>query len=453
MKWHKIELLILLSALIIGPAAMAEDLLWVDHHSGPAYGLTQIPVQLENSETDVNDFSFRFNFDSGALTYEGFEPGVLSSGFDVLDVTELSPGNLEISGSDTTGIPFGNDDTLILLAFYPADGWSTNLLLSDLEDDLAGFGTADGSFSTCIPEMAWLSRNLPESCTGGEVFDIYYSYQGGTASVIQTSETLPEGWQVTAPPWDNLVGTTYTWDHALTSCTVLPPSDGVTGGYIFFGETISDHWCNGQVQHEITGDQTIHLHGIDPTPTPVCLHTGDVNLNFEISAEDAQMTFSIALGSYAPTWDEHCAANCNGDDNVTAGDAQAVFLAALGLADCEDPIIIPTSTPTFTPTPWPTVTPTGTPTPNQGFTVSGNIYEFPEYCMGYMRGWGIELLPLGWYTTSDVNSGFFSFDDVPNGEYWISATPGCNPFGCWPDIGITVDGGNITGIAMCPEPL
>ncbi len=67
-----------------------------------------------------------------------------------------------------------------------------------------------------------------------------------------------------------------------------------------------------------------------------CLNHGDVNLSGDLTAGDAQMTFWIALGSYTPTPEEACAADCNGSGSVTAGDAQAVFEAALGTGSCVD---------------------------------------------------------------------------------------------------------------------
>ena len=81
--------------------------------------------------------------------------------------------------------------------------------------------------------------------------------------------------------------------------------------------------------------------GSGPTPTPTeepCIHDGDVNLDDELSAGDAQMAFLIVLGSYTPTVEQECAADCNGDDEVTAGDAQLIFLAVLGTGNCEDGI-------------------------------------------------------------------------------------------------------------------
>lgn len=81
--------------------------------------------------------------------------------------------------------------------------------------------------------------------------------------------------------------------------------------------------------------------GPSPTPTPSgeCINHGDVTLNGEITAGDAQLAFLIALGSYTPTFEEACAADCNGNGEVTAGDAQGIFLVALGSSpSCADPL-------------------------------------------------------------------------------------------------------------------
>lgn len=104
-------------------------------------------------------------------------------------------------------------------------------------------------------------------------------------------------------------------------------------------------------------------HALTPTPTPECLHTGDVNGDWTHSAGDAQMGFLIALGSITPTYLQACAADCNGDDSVTAGDAQQIFLVVMGISVCVDPLLTPTVTPepTSTPTPLPSSTPTSTP--------------------------------------------------------------------------------------------
>jgi len=80
---------------------------------------------------------------------------------------------------------------------------------------------------------------------------------------------------------------------------------------------------------------------VTPTPAPTwtpdeCIHNGDVNDDGDVTAGDAQTAFQIALGSYAPSYQEECSADCNGNGTVTAGDAQDVFLTALGQGSCVD---------------------------------------------------------------------------------------------------------------------
>lgn len=75
-----------------------------------------------------------------------------------------------------------------------------------------------------------------------------------------------------------------------------------------------------------------------PTGTPPCVHHGDVTLDGTLSSADAQTAFYIVLGTVTPTFEESCAADCNGDGTVSAADSQLIFLAVLGSGSCEDPI-------------------------------------------------------------------------------------------------------------------
>ena len=69
-----------------------------------------------------------------------------------------------------------------------------------------------------------------------------------------------------------------------------------------------------------------------------CFHHGDVDFNGSLTAADAQTAFAISLGAWTPTFQEHCAADCNGDESVTAGDAQSIFIGVLGMGSCVDPV-------------------------------------------------------------------------------------------------------------------
>lgn len=82
---------------------------------------------------------------------------------------------------------------------------------------------------------------------------------------------------------------------------------------------------------EDAGQADMGMHYVIP-----CSNTGDVNLDGELSSYDAQLAFLIALGITTPSFRETCAADCTGDGAVTAGDAQGIFMAVLGMAECAD---------------------------------------------------------------------------------------------------------------------
>ncbi|MBN1298035.1 hypothetical protein JXA80_14750 [bacterium] len=76
-----------------------------------------------------------------------------------------------------------------------------------------------------------------------------------------------------------------------------------------------------------------------PTPTPECIHHGDVDFNGSLSATDAQIAFCITMGLVIPTYQESCAADCDGSGSITAADAQQIFLTVIGAASgCVDPM-------------------------------------------------------------------------------------------------------------------
>ncbi len=329
---------ILMLLCIAGTAA--NDTLYIENLTVPQMELVVIPVHLVNDDTPVQTFSFHIHYDPSIMTFDSEGRGTLTESFEMFNACQINPGDVQVSGSDSmTGIPAGSSGTCAELVFAVTAGYS-NLDLNQPTDDIAGFNQIDGSLYTCIPEMAWLSRSLPETCQAGVPFDVNYSYQGGTATVIETSETVPIGWTVLEPSWDEQSGNVYTWFQALSYCTILPPHAGVAGEYTIAGETVSIHGCNGEETRDITGDGSIYLWGFTPTPTPTpdCLHTGDVNGDGSLTSEDAQITFNIALGQYIPPYMEQCAANCNGVNDVTAGDAQVIFGAVFAMDSCVDPL-------------------------------------------------------------------------------------------------------------------
>jgi agmatine/peptidylarginine deiminase len=117
----------------------------------------------------------------------------------------------------------------------------------------------------------------------------------------------------------------------------IPPLDELATVHYFIS---AQNNANRTVSHPTagwhvfeTGESSVPT----PTPAPDCLHHGDVDFNGTITAADAQLAFQIALGMYQPTFAEFCAADCNGDGLVTAGDAQQIFYTVFG-GECVDPL-------------------------------------------------------------------------------------------------------------------
>lgn len=73
------------------------------------------------------------------------------------------------------------------------------------------------------------------------------------------------------------------------------------------------------------------------------------------------------------------------------------------------------------------------------FPVQGFVAEFPA-CAGRMRGVTVTLQPLGLstQTTVGVDGGLFAFEAVPPGNYTLTVSPACNPFGCWRETPVVV---------------
>ncbi|HPQ41496.1 MAG TPA: hypothetical protein PLV45_14085 [bacterium] len=64
-----------------------------------------------------------------------------------------------------------------------------------------------------------------------------------------------------------------------------------------------------------------------------------MNFSGGLTAADAQTIFYIVLGLVTPTYEEACAADCNGSGTITAGDSQDVFYAVIGMGGgCVDPL-------------------------------------------------------------------------------------------------------------------
>jgi hypothetical protein len=202
-----------------------------------------------------------------------------------------------------------------------------------LWDDDYGYYTIDsqGDSSIWIPidETNWLDRTLPPTCMPGDAFTVLLTQMGGTAQIILTSETLPEGWMVSEPGGYVQEDNTFTWLSCIPEYEVLVPESAEPGIYEFDGYTISTHFCPPYYTRDIGGDFTMEI---------PCIHNGDASQDGAVTAADAQLAFLIALGAHTPTPMQICSADCDGNGMVTAGDAQQIFLMALGSGTCADPL-------------------------------------------------------------------------------------------------------------------
>lgn len=85
-----------------------------------------------------------------------------------------------------------------------------------------------------------------------------------------------------------------------------------------------------------------------------------------------------------------------------------------------------------------------------GRRVAGHVAEFPLGCQGAMRGVTVTLEPGGFTTQTDLAAGQFVFDGVSPGDYALTVSPACNPFGCWPVHEVHV-GDEDVSLTVCPR--
>ncbi|MCG3197577.1 MAG: hypothetical protein HUU16_15050 [Candidatus Omnitrophica bacterium] len=256
----------------------------------------------------------------------------------------------------------------------------------------------------CIPEYAWLQRDLPETCRGESPFEVQFTIQGGTALITDVFETVPAGWQVLSPtPFVQMENTVH-WDHQIFSYTIVPPAGVIPGDYMFEGETKSYHWCNGEVTRPITGDTIITCQPAFPTPTPTCpcLLPDLIPVSMYIGLEPGHDCSDPVgrLGTYATVMNQGepiagtFVIRVNGAEAVVQdladGQSTTSWVPAVAFPEAAtmtvdvynqiqegnetnnelvDFLPIPAPPPTCTQTPTPLVTPTPTPTSERGFLI------------------------------------------------------------------------------------
>jgi hypothetical protein len=114
----------------------------------------------------------------------------------------------------------------------------------------------------------------------------------------------------------------------------------------------------------------------------------------------------------------------------------------------QTPVVSATPSPTNTPLPTATPTPTST-----GYRVTGYVVEFPDCGFNYYaRGVSVALSPTGRSTTTDILTGIFVFDQVPNGIYTLIVNA-CHPtYGCWLPATVRVTDANVH-VNLCLPPI
>jgi pyrrolidone-carboxylate peptidase len=142
----------------------------------------------------------------------------------------------------------------------------------------------------------------------------------------------PETTQVDASKFlCNFIGYHACWYYD-THSSGDDPARNVSSGHVHVGYAMSLETAEWATEVTV---RTL----IDHVDSILCTHSGDVNGDGQLTAQDAQLAFFIVLGSYIPTFVEACAADCMGTGEVTAADAQAIFLSVIGADTCQDPLL------------------------------------------------------------------------------------------------------------------
>jgi len=108
---------------------------------------------MDNPTTAVDALVIELAFDTAMLTYDYCDAGPLTAGWDMFNCNEPSPGELSVAGfTSGAAIPAGSQGTLVVLHFTVdcsgcIQGDTSGLAITALDDDVFGFGVADGVFT------------------------------------------------------------------------------------------------------------------------------------------------------------------------------------------------------------------------------------------------------------------------------------------------------------------
>ncbi len=287
--------------------------------------LTTYHVVVLNGLLDCSDYVFYVTSDDAAGNSVTDDNGGINYGFITNELVVLFEENMEsdpmweITGGDWEwGVPLGYDDD-------PTSGYTGN--------NVYGYNLS-GDYVNNLPAHYLVTPAF--DCTGAtQVFFSFYRWLGVESST----------WDHAAVSVSGNNGSTWTvlWENP---SSLMSDSNWVYEEYDISSiagnaSQVKIRWQMGSTDGTVIYcgwniDDVIVSYSIPCTGG--CNNDGDVTLDGSVTAGDAQLGFSIALGGYTPTPEEECAADCNGDGGVTAGDAQGIFAMALGSGSCVDPL-------------------------------------------------------------------------------------------------------------------
>ncbi|MGB3975777.1 MAG: kelch repeat-containing protein, partial [bacterium] len=136
------------------PTPLPPDYVAVGHYYGCTDDEIEVEVILHNETIPVDAFTMDVGFDGAMLEYVDCVAGGLNPGWIMFGCNEADPGSIRIAGFSLppAEIPVGSDGVLAVLTFKVtcsgcAEGDSSGLVPQRLLDDLALYGSVNGSFT------------------------------------------------------------------------------------------------------------------------------------------------------------------------------------------------------------------------------------------------------------------------------------------------------------------
>lgn len=165
MKWSGLYLAF---SLILGftvcsaqtPTPEPVNLISIDHYWGGMGFFTDISIDIRNDSASVGTFALDLGYDTAVLEFHSGTAGDVQpvSGWQSLTFNTAVPGHVTVSGvASGDPVPSGSEGSLAVLRFLGV--WDlpvsvdADLIVSDLQGDIAGFGTQNGMYSIYYPVL------------------------------------------------------------------------------------------------------------------------------------------------------------------------------------------------------------------------------------------------------------------------------------------------------------